>query len=311
MSQSIALISGTSNPKLSQSVANQLKIHLIKVSINQFADGEVSVQINENIRNKDVYVLQSLAPNPNDNLIELAMIADAARRSSAKSLTAVIPYMAYARQDRKDKPRVALGGKMAASIISHCGFDHLISLNLHSPQVEGFFDIPCDHLSAVKPLIDHITDKIEMNNLVVVAPDIGSVKIAQKYAAHLKKNFAIIYKVRNSPTESHALELLGEVSGKSVLLADDLCATGSTLVSSAELCREKGATQIIAAVSHGQFVANAIELIEQSSLDCLYVTNSIEQLNGYGKIQCVDVGPTIAHAIETAQKGGSISSLCY
>lgn len=311
MLDKISILSGTSNPILSNSISKSLNKDLSKISIIDFPDSEISVQIGENIRNKDVYIIQSLALNPNRYIMELALMVDAVRRSSAKSITAVIPYMAYARQDRKDKPRVSLGGKTVANILSSCQFDHLITVNLHSPQVEGFFDMPCDHLSAVKPLVDALKSENTISDLVVVAPDIGSVKIAQKYAALLNAEFAIIYKIRNSPLESKALALLGDVSGRTVLLADDLCSTGTTLVKSAELCREKGATRIIAAVSHGQFVNRAIEDIEASEIDLLYYTNSIQSDYYQSNFRVVDVGPTIANAIATIQAGGSVSSLCY
>lgn len=289
------LFAGSSNLKLAQDVCQELKIKLGRMDLNQFPDGETNVQVLENVRGRDVFILQSIVGEPNHYLFELLIIIDAIKRSSAKSITAVIPYLGYCRQDRKNKPGVPITAKLVANVLATAGITNLITFDLHADQVEGFFETNVDHLHCQNLLCD-IAKNLIGEKCVVVAPDIGSIKIAESMAKLLDTELAVIKKERLNSFEV-SMTLIGNVSNKNVLITDDLCSTAGTLVAAANLCREQKAKKIIAAVTHGLFVGDAIKKIEASPLECLLVTDTIQPQSLSTFIKTVSVAPMIAEAI--------------
>lgn len=305
------LFSGSSHPELAQEVADQLGVKLGQVSLDRFPDGEISVQILESVRGRDVFVLQSVALDPNFYLMELLIMIDAIRRASARQIIAVIPYFGYCRQDRKDQPRMPITAKLVANLLVQAGATRVLTVDLHAGQLEGFFDIPVDHLHGRQPLLEKFKE-FKLTNCVVVAPDIGSIKIARAFANQLEADIAVIDKQRLSATEVEDVTLIGEVKGKNVLLADDMCSTGATLASAAKACQEKGAERIFAAVTHGICVGSAVEKIEESPLEALLMTNTIPYRNrliGATKFVPVSIAPLLAHAIRCILSDQSMISL--
>lgn len=303
--------SGSSHPELAQEVGEHLGIPLGQITLGQFPDGEISVQILENVRGRDVFVLQTIALDPNFYLMELLIIIDALKRASARSVIPVIPYFGYCRQDRKDKPRVPITAKLIANLLTKAGASRLLSVDLHAGQLQGFFDIPVDNVHGKIPLIEACR-QFNLKNCVVVAPDIGSVKTARAFADELKVELAIINKHRVNALEVDEVTLIGDVQGKDVLLADDMCSTGGTLVSAAKACQGKGAQRIFAAVSHGICVGPAIERIEKSPLEAVLITNTIpftDRMRGSSKIITTSIAPLLSHAIRCMILDESISSL--
>lgn len=306
------LFAGTSHPALAQDVAKCLGISLGKLDLGHFPDGEIALRIEESVRGSEVYVLQSLVREPNNYLMELLIIVDALKRASAKSIIPVIPYYSYCRQDRKDKPREPITAKLVADLMTVAGASHVLAIDLHAGQVEGFFDIPVDHLHAVPLLAQAFKNQVRSEKCVVVAPDVGSIKKARAYARELKTDLAVIDKRRVSATEVETLTLIGDVKGKDVLLADDMCTTGSTLVSAAKACREKGADRIFAAVTHGLFVGEAVERLEHSPIELLFTSNTIpptERMLHCSKIRTVSIAQLLAQAIRCITSQSSLESL--
>lgn len=305
------LFSGRSYPELAEKISVSSGIPLGKMTLSTFPDGETSLEVLESVRGKNVFILQSIAGKPNEYLMELLIAADALRRASAKEIIAVIPYFGYCRQDRKDKPRVPITAKLVANLLGEAGITRLVVMDLHAEQVQGFFDIPVDHLHA-RPLLAHQVVKDGFKSGVIVAPDIGSVKIARGFAEEIGVDFAIVDKHRVNAAEVEVLNLIGDVKDKDVLLADDICSTGSTLVSAAKACREKGARRILAAVSHGLFVKGSLELIEKSPIDVLYVADTIrlsEEAKRLKAIRQVPVAGLFGQALTYTLSNKSIASL--
>jgi ribose-phosphate pyrophosphokinase len=306
------VFAGSSHPGLAQAIAESAGVSYGKLRSERFPDGEISLEVLESVRGKEVFVVQSVARQPNEFLMELLVVTDALRRASAKEVIAVIPYFGYCRQDRKDKPRVPITAKLVANLLVQSGISRLITMDLHAEQVQGFFDIPVDHLYA-RPLLIEALKRDGWQNGTVVAPDIGSVKIVRAFAERLGMDFAVIDKHRVSATaEVGVLNLIGDVEGKDVLLADDVCSTGHTLVSAAKACREKGANRILAAVTHGLFVGPAIELLEQSPIDVLYATDTIhltEEARKATKLRSVSSAGLFGQAIQCTLSNQSIASL--
>lgn len=305
------LFAGSSHEELAQEVGSSLGVSLGKVHTDRFPDGEISLQIMENVRGRDTFVLQTIALDPNNLLLELLIMIDALKRASAKSIIAIIPYFGYCRQDRKDKPRVPITAKLVANLLVNAGATSVMTMDLHAEQIQGFFDIPVDNLYA-RPLMVKAIEGLRLNDLIVVAPDIGSVKIAKTYAAHLGVDFAIIDKHRVTSTEVETVTLIGSVKGKDVLLADDMCSTGETLLSAAKACREKGALRIFAAITHGLFVDDALGKIEQSSIEAIFVANTIPYANRFKsltKLKMISVASLFSQAIRSIISNESISSL--
>lgn len=290
------LFAGSSHLTLAKDVCKELKINLGRMDLNQFPDGETNVQVLENVRGCDVFILQSIVGEPNHYLFELLIIIDALKRSSAKSITAIIPYLGYCRQDRKNKPGVPITAKLVANVLATAGITNLITFDLHADQVEGFFETSVDHLHCQKLLSD-VAKKIIGEECTVVAPDIGSIKIAESMTKLLDTELAVIKKERLNSFEV-SMTLIGDVNNKSVLITDDLCSTAGTLVAAANLCRQEGAKKIIAAVTHGLFVGDAIKKIETSPLEYLLITDTIEPRGFFSNsIKSISVAPMIAKAI--------------
>lgn len=305
------LFSGTSNPSLTKEIAEYLGIQLSPVEIEIFPDGEISVQILESVRGRDVFVVQTIARRPNYYLMELLILIDALKRASARSVVAVIPYFGYCRQDRKDRPRVPITAKLVANLIVSAGATRVLTMDLHAGQLQGFFDIPVDNLHA-QPYLAKAFKKLHSGELVVTAPDMGSVKLAKIYALGLDCDFAVIDKHRIDPSKVAVVNLIGDVEGKDVLLADDMCSTAETLLSAAKACQGKGAKKIFAGVAHGIFTEGAIEKIDQSPIEALFVTNTIppnEETRRSNKVKFVSVAPLFGQAIRCIVSQESISSL--
>lgn len=294
------LFSGSSNLPLANEIAALLGVPLGNRNLHFFPDKEIFVEILEEVQDRDIFVLQSLFPDPNIHLMEMLIIIDALKRASARSITAIIPYYGYARQDRINKPGVAITAKLIADLLTCAGVTKVITLDLHSEQIEGFFDIPIDHLVSRSLLIKHCSN-LKIEEAVVVAPDKGGIKIAGAYSRELGWPLALIDKERINPFQVEMHLFVGEVAGKTVLLPDDMCSTAGTLVSAAKICFELGAKRIIAVVSHGLFVGNALKNIENSPLEMVISTNSVsvsEEVNMHPKIQLVSIAALFKNAIK-------------
>ena len=305
----LRLFTGNANRPLAQSICDYLGIDLGDATVDQFADGETFVKINENIRGSDIFVFQPTFA-PATNLMELLVMIDAVRRASARRVTAVIPYFGFQRQDRKDQPRVPITAKLVANLITTAGADRVMTMDLHSAQIQGFFDIPFDHLYAAPVLVDHFL-RLRVPNVVVVAPDIGSVKMARAYAKRLSASLAIVDKRRPSPDAVEMMNVIGDVEGKNVVIFDDIVSTGSTLVEAARALRDAGAKDIYAAGTHGVLCADAKERITQSVVKELVITDSIPHDPGRlpPKIRMLSVAPLLGEAIRRIHDEESLSSL--
>lgn len=308
MSAGPRIFSGSSNPTLAQKIADNIGSSLGVLDLKKFSDGEIWVKYKENIRGRDVYLVQS-THNPAENLMELLIMIDAAKRSSVSSVTAVIPYFGYARQDRKDQPRVAITAKLIANLISVAGADRVIAMDLHAAQIQGFFDIPSDHLYASPVFLDLWRHRTE--NLVVVAPDIGGIKLARSYAKKLGAQLVVIDKRRPKQNQAEVMNLIGDVEDKDVLLVDDLIDTAGTFIGAINALKEKGAKQIFGAVTHPVLSGEAIERIEKSEITKLYVTDSIPLPENIvtTKIEVRTASGLLAEAIRRTHNHESISSL--
>lgn len=293
------IFSGSSHPALAQEIATLLSTSLGKRDLHLFPDKEIFVELLEPVQGRHVFVLQTLGSDPNFHLMELFIILDALKRASAASLTVVAPYYGYARQDRLDKPGVPISAKLIANLLTKAGIDHLITMDLHSEQIEGFFDIPVEHLLSRTLLIPYCS-ALNLENVVVVAPDKGGIKIASAYSKQLNVPIALVDKERLDSFQVEMRLFVGDVKGKTVLLTDDMCSTGGTLVHAAHVCAQLGAKKIIAVIGHGLFIENALERIEKSPIEMLITTNSIsipEKVRSHPKIHVVSIAPLLAEAI--------------
>lgn len=307
----VRLFSGTSHPAFAQEVAEHLGVKVSGVFFDRFPDGEINLQILESVRGYDVFVFQSIALDPNNYLMELLIMVDALKRASALTVTAVIPYYGYCRQDRKDRPRVSITAKLVANLLVQAGVSKVLTIDLHTGQIQGYFDIPVDNLMAM-PVLAGAFQNMGIDNFVVVTPDLGSIKLVKAYAKQLKTEFVIVDKQRLSSREVEVVTIIGDVKGKNVLLADDMCSTAGTLVSAAKACREKGAERIFSAITHGLFVGDAVEKIEKSPIEALLMSNTIpttSRLSGSTKIRVVSVAGLFAKAIRCIVSHKSMSSL--
>jgi len=308
--QSMVLLSGNANSALSQEIADILGTKLADVLVDRFPEGEIQCQIRENIRGKDVFVLQPTCSPPNDNIMELLILIDAAKRASAKRVTAVLPYFGYARQDRKDRPRVPITAKLVANLICQAGANRVLTMDLHAGQIQGFFDIPVDHLYSITVMGEYLQEK-KLKNLVVVSPDVGGIRMARGYAKVLSAPLAIVDKRRESATKTQVMQIIGDVKGKNVVITDDLISTGGSLVKAAQALRDAGALEIYAAIVHPVLVGPAIERLEGSVINELIVSNSIplSEEKKSSKIKQLSVAPLLAEAIRRIHGQESISSL--
>lgn len=307
----LALFTGNSNPELAKSICERLDISLTDVLVSQFSEGEIRVEIKENIRGKDVFIIQSTCPPTNNNLMELLILTDAARRASANRITAVLPYYGYARQDRKDQPRVPITAKLVANLIVAAGATRVLTMDLHASQIQGFFDIPVDHLYGINSLCEYFNDK-KLKNLVVVSPDVGGIKMARAYAKRLGASLAIVDKRRNSPESTSVMHILGNVKGKNAILVDDICATAGSLIEAVAALKKKGVQEVYAAISHGILSGKALERIKKcKALKELVITNSIplSKEKQISKIKHVSIAALLAEAIRRIHDEESISCL--
>lgn len=302
------VFSGTNSRYLAEKICASLNCPLGKMNIERFADGEFSVSYDESIRGAQVFLVQSTFPN-SDNLMELLLMVDAAKRASAKSIVAVIPYFGWARQDRKDKPRVSIGAKLIADMLSAAGINRLITMDLHADQIQGFFDIPVDHLYASAIFSEHIKSTQDLTNLVIATPDVGGTKRASSYAKHLGVPMVICYKLRKKANEISEMEIIGDVKGMDVLLVDDIVDTAGTITKAAELMIQNGAKSVRAIASHAVMSDPASIRIDQSPLCEMIFTDSIPYSKKCEKVQILSVADMFANTIKMVCNNGSISSL--
>ena len=304
------IFSGTANPGLAHNIAKCFDKSLSKIRIERFKDGETWVKIEENVRGKDVFLIQPTCPPVNENMMELLIMLDALRRASPRRITAVLPYYGYARQDRKDQPRVPITAKLVANLLVSAGADRILTIDLHAPQIQGFYDIPVDHLFAAPVIIKYFGGK-NLEDPVIVAPDVGGVKMARAFAKRLSSSLAIVDKRRVAPDEVEAVHVIGEVKGREAIIVDDLISTGNTIIEAAHVLLEKGARKVYASCTHGVFAENAGENIQNSDIDEFIVTDTIPQ-PGTGlpdKVTVLSVATLLGEAIKRIHLETSVSSL--
>lgn len=309
MSNSLKVFAGTAGEKLAKKIVAYLDIPLGDSSIKYFSDGEIWVKYNENIRGCDVFIIQS-TNSPANNLMELLIMIDAARRSSAKRITAVIPYFGYARQDRKDQPRVAITAKLVANLITTAGADRVLTMDLHAAQIQGFFDIPLDHLYSAPILVEYFRNK-GIDDLVILSPDIGGVKFARAYAKRLHVPLAIADKRRPKPNEAEVMNIIGSVKNKNILIIDDIVDTGGTMIQAAEAAIHEGAKGAYAGCTHPILSGNATEKLKNSNFTEIVVTDTIplDKQNLNDKIKVISVANLFGNAIQRIHNEESISIL--
>ena len=306
------VLAGTSNSRLCENIARQLKLKLVNSNIKRFADGEVYVEINENIRGNSIFVVQSTSNPANDNLMELLICIDALRRSSAKNITAVIPYFGYARQDRKVVPRTAISAKLVSNLITNAGANRILSVDLHAGQIQGFFDIPVDNLFSTPIFAKHIKRKLRINNLICVAPDVGGVERARSLGRRINVSIAIIDKRRPAPGKSEVMNIVGNIKNKNCIIVDDIIDTGGTIVNAAKALKDKDAKDIYVYITHAVLSGQAVEQIEKSQIKKLITTDTIDnskKIRGSKKIEIISMAPIISEAMKRIANSTSVSSL--
>jgi ribose-phosphate pyrophosphokinase len=306
------ILAGNSNRALTEAIAAYLGLPLTNCQVRRFADMEIFVEIQENVRGEDTFVVQSTSFPANDHLMELLIMADALRRSSAKRITAVIPYFGYARQDRKSGSRTPISAKLVANLITRAGADRVLTVDLHAGQIQGFFDIPTDNLFAAPVMVRDIKERLDVKNVVVVSPDVGGVVRARALAKRIDASLAIVDKRRERAGESEVMNIIGEVSGRSCILVDDIVDSGGTLCNAADALLKEGATEVRAYITHGVLSGGAVARISASHLKELVVTDSIhptEAVRVAKNIRTLSIGPLIGEAIARTAKEESVSSL--
>src|SRR2546422_6868395 len=305
----LKIFTGNSNRPLAEEICRSIGEPLGEATVTAFPDGESFVKINENIRGADVFIIQSTCPPTNHNLVELFIMMDALRRASANRITAVLPFYGYARQDRKDQPRVPITAKLVANLLVAAGANRILTMDLHAQQIQGFFDIPVDHLYAAPVMYDYLQKK-KLGELVVVSPDVGGLKMAYAYSQTLEAGLAIIAKRRKSASEVESMGVIGEVRGKNVLMIDDLTETAGTLTKGAELLKKKGAKQILAVVSHAILNDTGVERLRKSAIDELITTDTVLRPAYRGvKITTLSVAGLLGEAIKRIHSNSSVTSL--
>ncbi|MRJ06791.1 MAG: ribose-phosphate pyrophosphokinase [Epsilonproteobacteria bacterium] len=302
------LFSGTANPELAKDISSYLDRPLSKITINRFSDGEINVQIGESVRGTDVFIIQPTCSPANDNLMELLIVTDAMRRASAKSITAVVPYFGYARQDRKAAPRVPITAKLVANMMEKAGIDRVVTLDLHAGQIQGFFDIPVDNLYGSILFFNYFRE-LPVENPVIASPDIGGVARARHFASKLGLDIVIVDKRREKANVSEVMNIIGNVEGKDVILIDDMVDTAGTLVNAARALKEKGATSVRAFATHGVLSGPAFDRIENSPLDKLIITDTIPLKRPSPKIEVLKSGRLFAEVIRRIMYNESINKL--
>jgi ribose-phosphate pyrophosphokinase len=311
LNDNLKVFSGTSNAGLAKAVCDYLEVPLGKANISRFPDGEKMIQIEDDVRGRDCYVVQSTCNPCDEYLVELLIYLDCLRRASARRITAVIPYYGYARQDRKDEGRVPITAKLVANLITTAGADRVLTIDLHAHQLQGFFDIPVDHLMGELVLGKYFHGK-KISNLAVVAPDVGNIKIAAKYASRLGAELAIIFKRRLSGSEVRAQEIIGEVKNKNILMCDDIIATGGTICSATNLVKQRGALDVYVGATHGVFAGDALEKLSEAPIKEIVVTDTIplnSENKKISKLKVLSVSAMLGEAIKRIHEDRSVSSL--
>jgi ribose-phosphate pyrophosphokinase len=306
------LISGTANPELAQKISEYLATPLVQTKITRFSDGEVFVEIKENVRGADVFIIQPTCPPVNENLVELLIMVDAARRASARRITAVIPYYGYARQDRKTAPRTPITAKLVANVIVVAGARRVLTMDLHAGQIQGFFDIPVDHLYAMPVFLEYLKDKFRGEEIVIVSPDAGGVERAREYAKRLNATMAIVDKRRPRPNESEVMNIIGDVKDKIAVIIDDMIDTAGTICKAASAIMDRGAKEVYAVATHPVLSGPAVERLAQSPIKEVVVSDTIplrEEAQRVDKIKVLSVSKLLGEAIRRIHTDDSISSL--
>lgn len=310
--QNLKIFSGSANPALAQNISNYIGVPLGKLNTTKFADGETNVKISENVRGAECFIIQSTSPSVNDNLMELLITLDAFKRASAKRIIAVIPYYCYARQDRKDQPRVPITAKLVANLLTVSGATRILTMDLHADQIQGFFDIPVDHLFAAPVFIDYFLENQGMKDYVVVAPDTGAVPRARALAKRINAQLAIVDKRRPQANISEVVNIIGDVEGRDLIIYDDIIDTGGTLVNAAKKLKEQGAKSISACCTHPLLSADAIKRIEKSVLEKVIISDTIplkREAEKIDKFKVLTVANLLGEAILRIYKNDSVSSL--
>jgi ribose-phosphate pyrophosphokinase len=307
----LRVFTGNSHPALGESIARFLGTPVGRAHLSRFSDGEIWFQIQDNVRGADVFVVQPTGPPVNENLMELLVMLDAFKRSSASRITAVIPYYGYARQDRKDKPRVPITAKLVADLLTAAGTDRILTMDLHASQIQGFFDCPVDHLFAAPVIIDYV-GKLKLPKLTIVSPDAGGVERARAYAKRLEANLAIVDKRREQPNVAEIHHVIGDVEGRTALIVDDIVDTGGTLAQVAQAIKNAGAREVLASSSHAVLSGKAVEKIEASPLSSLIVTDSMalpENRQRCSKLVVLSIAELLSKAIRNIHEEASVTSL--
>tara|TARA_Y100000590_G_scaffold371794_2_gene434375 strand:- start:597 stop:1529 length:933 start_codon:yes stop_codon:yes gene_type:complete len=306
------ILAGTSNLKLCKDIARLLKLKLVNSNIKRFADNEIYVEINENIRGNSIFVVQSTSNPANDNLMELLICIDALRRSSAKNITAVIPYFGYARQDRKVVPRTAISAKLVSNLITNAGANRILSVDLHAGQIQGFFDIPVDNLFATPIFARHIKKQLNVNNLICVSPDVGGVERTRALSRKINTSIAIIDKRRPEPGKSEVMNIIGNIKNKDCVIVDDIIDSGGTIVNAAKALKDKGAKNVYVYITHAVLSGEAVNKIEKSKIKKLITTDTIDnsqKIKKAKKIEVISIAPMMSEAIKRISNSTSVSSL--
>ncbi len=306
------ILSGTSNLKLSKDISKKLKLKLVNSNIKRFADGEIYVEINENIRGNSVFVIQSTSNPANDNLMELLLVVDALRRSSAKNITAVIPYFGYARQDRKVAPRTSISAKVVANLITNAGASRVLTVDLHAGQIQGFFDMPVDNLYTTPLFAKYIKKKLSNKKLVCVSPDVGGVQRTRGLATRIKADLAIIDKRRPAPGKSQVMNIIGDVKNKTCIIVDDIIDSGGTIVNAVSALKKSGANEVYVFITHAVLSGEAVKKIKNSKIKKLIITDTIDnsqKIKNNNKIEVLSISSLMSEAIKRIANSNSVSDL--
>ena len=306
------LLTGNSNKTLSKNIAKYLKSKLVNSSIRKFADGEIYIEINENIRGNSIFIIQSISSPANDNLMELLLCIDALKRSSAKNITAVIPYFGYARQDRKVVPRTSISAKLVSNLITKAGADRIVTVDLHAGQIQGFFDIPVDNLFATPIFARHVRKRIKSKKIICVAPDVGGTERARALGKLLNAELAIVDKRRPKPGQSQVMNVIGDVKNKTCILVDDIIDSGGTIVNAAAALKKRGANEVFVYITHGVLSGDAVKKIQKSAIKKLVITDTInngEKTKNIKNIEVLPISALMGEAIKRISNSTSVSDL--
>ena len=306
------ILSGTSNLKLSKDISKKLKLKLVNTNIRRFADGEIYIEINENIRGNSVFVIQYTSNPANDNLMELLLVIDALKRSSAKNVTAVIPYFGYARQDRKVAPRTSISAKVVANLITNAGASRVVTVDLHAGQIQGFFDMPVDNLFTTPLFAKYIKRKLSNKKLICVSPDVGGVQRTRGLATRIKADLAIIDKRRPAPGKSQVMNIIGDVKNKTCIIVDDIIDSGGTIVNAVEALKKNGANEVYVFITHAVLSGDAVKKIKNSKIKKLIITDTIDnshKIKNNNKIEVLSISSLMSEAIKRIANSNSVSDL--